>query len=104
MRISQDKINKIKENILSFLYSKSLQPMFTADIAKEIARDEEFIKRLLEEMEKKKFVTAVKKNNKGLDYLKRVKWRISPKILDTYSKLAQRKIEYDEKSNTYAYY
>ena len=67
MRISKDKIQKIKENILAVLYSKSPQAVFTSDIALEIARDEEFIKKLVLEMEKERLVFAVKKNNKGIN-------------------------------------
>ena len=104
MKISEAKVNKIKENILATLFSKSPQPIFTADIAMEIARDEEFVKKLLEEMEKKKLVVPVKKNNQGISYIKRTKWRLSGHVFDAYSKLARQKIEYDEKNNTYAYY
>jgi len=104
MKISEAKLNKIKENILAALFSKSPQPIFTADIAMEIARDEEFVKKLLEEMEKKKLVVPVKKNNQGINYIKRTKWRLSGQVFDAYSKLARQKIEYDDKNNTYAYY
>ena len=104
MKISEEKINKIKENVLAVLYSKSPQPIFTVDIAREIARDEEFIKRLLQEMEKNKLVIAVRKNNQGIDYLKRSKWRLSSHIFEAYNKLYKQNINYDEKNNTYAFY
>lgn len=101
MRISQDKIKKIKENILSFLYSKSPQAVFTADIAMEIARDEEFIKKLMLEMEKEKLVLPVKKNNQGINYLRRIRWRLSSQIFGIYDKISKQRIEYDEKNHTY---
>ena len=104
MRISKEKIQKIKENILAFVYSNSPQSVFTADIAHEIARDEEFIKKLLLEMEKEKLVIAVKKNNKGINYLRRIRWRLPSHIFEAYNKIQRQKIEYDEKNNTYAYY
>jgi len=103
MRISRDKIRKIKENILAVLYSKSPQAVFTSDIALEIARDEEFIKKLVLEMEKERLVFAVKKNNKGINYIKRIKWRLSNHIFDAYDKLSKQNIEYDDKNHTYSY-
>jgi len=103
MRISQNKIRKIKENILAVLYSKSPQAIYTADIAMEIARDEEFIKKLLAEMEKDKLVMPVKKNNKGVIYLRRLRWRLSSHVFEAYDKISRQKIEYDDKNHTYSY-
>jgi hypothetical protein len=93
MKISQQKQDKIKESILSFLFSNSPRAFFTAEIAKETARDEEFTKKLLEEMQKQNFVVAVQKNPKGKQYEKRVRWRISPKVYETYKKLQEKGIE-----------
>ena len=47
MKISKVKIDRIKENILAILYRSSPKSLFTVDIATELIRDEEFIKRLL---------------------------------------------------------
>jgi predicted transcriptional regulator with HTH domain len=44
MRISLIKKNKIFEQIIFFLYSKSPESVFTSHIAREMARDEEYIK------------------------------------------------------------
>jgi predicted transcriptional regulator with HTH domain len=44
MKISEQKIEKISEQILAMLYSISPKSLFTSHIAKEIARDEEFRK------------------------------------------------------------
>jgi len=101
MRISEEKINKIKENILAVLYSKSPQPIFTVDIADEIARDEEFVKKLLTEMETKKLVIPVRKNNQGTDYIKRTKWRLATHIFEAYNKIYKQNVEYDDKNNTF---
>jgi hypothetical protein len=103
MKISNAKIEKIKENILAVIFSKSPQAIFTADIASEIARDEEFIKRLLIEMEKDRLVAGVKKNNQGISYLKRQRWRLSSHVFEAYSKINQQKIDYDDKNHTYSY-
>ncbi len=77
MKISQKKREKIQEQILAFLFSANLKPIFTLHIAQEIARDEEFVKTLLLELKKKNLVVEIKKNEKGLVYLKRSRWRLS---------------------------
>ncbi|MFH0831969.1 MAG: hypothetical protein V1886_03860 [archaeon] len=94
MKISQQKQERIKENILGFLYQSSPKSLFTADIARELARDEEFIKKLLEEMLKQNLVVAIKKNAKGKEYSARAKWRISAKIYETYKKLQNKGIDF----------
>lgn len=101
MKISKDKIQKIKENILAFVYSRSPQAIFTADIASEIARDEEFVKKLMLEMEKERLVLGVRKNNQGINYLRRIRWRLSSHIFEAYDKISKQKIEYDDKNHTY---
>ena len=84
MRISKEKREKISEQILSYLYSVNPKPIFTAHIAKELARDEEFIKDLLLELKSKKLVTEVKKNPKGVDYIRRSRWKLSDKAYEAY--------------------
>ena len=85
-RISQQKKEKIQEQILFYLYSIFPKQVFTADIAKELARDEEFTKILLLELEKKQFVIKINKNPKGIIYSRRLRWRISNKTHEIYSK------------------
>ncbi len=85
MKISQQKRNKIYEQILALLYSKSPQSIFTAEIAREIARDEEFIKNLLQEMNKLQLVISIKQNPKGVQYKRRTRWRISNKAYKAYN-------------------
>lgn len=87
MRISDNKKDKISEQILALLYSKSPQAIFTSHIANEIARDEEFIKKLLNDLKGKKLLTEIKKNSKGDLYLKRSRWRLSDKTYETYRKI-----------------
>jgi hypothetical protein len=84
MKISKVKKEKISEQILSLLYSSNLQPLFTSKISQEIARDEEFIKRLLIDLKKKGLVTEIKKNSKGIDYIKRSRWILSEKAYTIY--------------------
>ncbi len=85
--ISPQKIEKILEQILSYLFSIFPNQIFTSDIAKEIARDEEFTKSLLNDLEKKELVIKINKNPKGFKYLRRIRWRISNKSYQIYKKL-----------------
>ena len=80
MRISKEKREKISEQILAYLYSTNPRPMFTFYIAKEIARDEEFVKKLLIDLKKKNLVIEIKKNAKGIDYLKRSRWKLTEEV------------------------
>ncbi len=82
--ISKQKIEKISEQIIFVLYSVFPKQIFTSDIAKEIARDEEFIKKLLKELEKKELVIKIDKNPKGFKYSRRLRWRISNKAYNIY--------------------
>lgn len=84
MKISKEKKDRISEQILLFLYSINLKSIFTSHIAKELARDEEFIKRILLELKNKKIIIEVKKNPKGIDYKRRSRWRLSDKAYQAY--------------------
>ena len=77
MKISEKKKNKISEQILALIYSFSPQPVFNSYIAQEIARDEEFVKKLLLELKKKGLVVEIKKNPKGKDYVRRCRWKLT---------------------------
>ena len=84
MRLSQEKRKKISEQILATLFQHFPRTLFTAEIARELARDEEFIKSMLLELKDKKFVIAIKKNAKGILFSRRIKWRLSNKIYELY--------------------
>jgi hypothetical protein len=85
MKISKEKREKISEQILFFLYEKSPKAFFTLHIAREIARDEEFVKDLLNELKKKKLGIEIKKNPRGEDYLKRRRWKLSNSAYNIYN-------------------
>lgn len=87
MKISEDKKNKISEQILALLYSEHPKPLFTSWIAGELARDEEFIKKLLLNLKSKKMVSEVKKNPKGNIYSRRSRWIITDNVYLTYKRL-----------------
>jgi len=84
MNISKEKKEKISEHILAHLYSTNPKPIFTSYIAKEIARDEEFVKKLLIELKKKEFVIEITKNPEGKKYLKRSRWKLADNIYTLY--------------------
>jgi hypothetical protein len=85
-RISQQKKDKISEQILYYLYTVSPEPLFTNKIAQEIARDEEFTKAILTELKLKSLIIEVNKNPTGQPYKKRQRWRIATKTHEAYSK------------------
>lgn len=84
MRLSNNKRDKISEQILSYLFHSFPNTPYTAEIAREIIRDEEFVKRLLLDLTEKGLVVPIKKNNKGDLFLRRSKWRLSNKVYEVY--------------------
>ena len=85
-RLSKEKRDKISEQILHHLFTISPESRFTSEIAKEAARDEEFTKVILTELEKKKLVAEIKKNKDGIAYAKRQRWRLSNQAFEAYKK------------------
>lgn len=85
-KISNTKKEKISEQILFHLYSIFPKQPFTSKISEEIARDEEFTKKILLELEKKELVVKINKNSSGFSYSKRLRWRLSNKAHEIYSK------------------
>ena len=86
MRISQEKKDKITEQILSYLYHAFPNYPFTAEIAREIARDEEFIKKLLFDLKEKELVIPIRKNQKGESFSRRLRWKLTNKVYEIYHK------------------
>lgn len=87
MKLSNQKKDKISEQILSFLYSSFPKPVFISHIAAEIARDEEFVKNLLVNLKKKNLVAEIKKNPSGLDYKRRSRWKLSDFVYEKYKSI-----------------
>ena len=77
MKLSKEKRDKISEQILAALYTSNPQTLFTSYVAKEIARDEEFTKKILQELKKKLLVSEIRKNPKGIEYARRSRWTLS---------------------------
>ena len=86
MKLSREKKEKISEQILAFLFSQSPKAYFTSEIAKEMARDEEFIKGILIDLKNKKLLKEIKKNPKGAEYLRRSRWVLTDSVYDAYKK------------------
>ena len=84
MRISEAKKDKISEQILAFLYSSFPKLFFTSTIAREIARDEEFVKTLLDSLKKKKLIVEIRKNQNGKDYIRRSRWKLGDEVYSAY--------------------
>jgi len=85
-QISQQKKDKISEQILAYLFSISPEATFTSKIAQETARDEEFTKCLLLDLKKKDLILEVNKNFQGTPYIRRQRWRLSNQAFEAYSK------------------
>tara|TARA_Y100000310_G_scaffold290063_1_gene316945 strand:- start:219 stop:488 length:270 start_codon:yes stop_codon:yes gene_type:complete len=85
-QISFQKREKIKEQILAHLFEQSPNAIFTNKIAQELARDEEFTKSLLEDLEKNKLIVKITKNPNGSNYLRRQRWRLSSNTFNIYKK------------------
>ena len=85
-RISKEKREKIMADILATIYQHTPKPLFTVNIARFLARDEEFIKKLLLELLNRKFVFKIDKNPKGIPYIRRTRWRLTDTIYQTYKK------------------
>ena len=86
MKISKEKKDRISEQILAHLYSHSPKALFTAHIASELARDEEFIKTLLLDLKAKKLVLQITKNPEGTPYLRRMRWKLTNTAYDQYKR------------------
>ena len=85
MRLSKNKRDRIAEQILAFLYHSFPKNLFTATISQEIARDEEFVKRILFELKEKGLVVPIRKNSKGIIFTRRIRWTLTKKVYDVYS-------------------
>lgn len=89
MRLSKEKRKKISEQVLAHLYHSFPTQLFTAEIAKELARDEEFIKRLLFDLKDKNLVMPIKKNAKGIDFVRRIKWQLTMNTYNAYHQASE---------------
>lgn len=87
-KISEKKIQKIKEDVLSLLFEAGLKGLFTKQIADEIARNDEFVLKLLKELEEQKLTKQIEKTKKGNTFIRRKMWTLTNKAYDAYSQLS----------------
>jgi hypothetical protein len=88
MRLSKEKRDKIAEQVLALLYHSFPAQLHTNAISRECARDEEFIKNLLFELKEKNLVLAIKKNEKGKDFIRRIRWQLTSPAYQAYHQKA----------------
>lgn len=86
-QISSKTKDKIQEQILHYLFQSSPEPKHTSHIASSLARDEEFTKDLLLDLEKKSLVIKITKGPQGQDYARRTRWRLSNQTFEAYKKI-----------------
>jgi hypothetical protein len=98
--LSAGKKEKIAEQILLFLFTHAPQSLFTATIAQELARDEEFIKEQLQELEKKKLVNCIVKNKAGTFYAVRKRWRLSDPAYMFYKQRQEKGVQLSTQNHT----
>ncbi len=85
-RISKKREEKIKEEILSLLY-ENIKGMSTYKISEEVLRDDEFVLRLLKEMNEKGIVKQVRKTGNGGEYKTKKMWGLSKEAFEAYKGL-----------------
>lgn len=82
VKLSSKTIQLLRDDILSILYDRPLEAMYTNQIAMELRRDKEFVKKLLLDMKKDGYVDEISKNKKGHSYQTRKRWRIPKTVLE----------------------
>ena len=97
--LSKEKKDKISEQILHHLFAISPESKFTSEIAREIARDEEFTKTLLSDLQKKKLINEINLNKQGIKYERRQRWRLSNQAHDVYLRHQNQKMNFQPSSN-----
>ena len=83
-KISEDKEKRIKEEVLRLLYEKYPKMLYTLEVANELIRDDEFILRLMKELNKNNLINNLEEN-KGKK-IKR-KWGLNKDIYQEYKNL-----------------
>lgn len=83
-KLSKDKENKIKEQILEILYNNFPKMFYTKELADEVIRKDEFVLRLLIELKKNNLLNSYEeKKGRGI----RKKWSMLKEVYEEYKKL-----------------
>jgi len=80
-RIGEVKKKKIKEEILRVLYENNLKGLWTYEVADHVIRNNEFVLKLLKDLENDNLIKDVSGNKV------RKKWMMSDQAYGVYSKL-----------------
>ncbi|MBU2589191.1 MAG: hypothetical protein KKF52_00400 [Nanoarchaeota archaeon] len=83
VQLSEKIISLIKDDVVSILYN-SPKALFANEVALEVRRDKEFVKKLLLELKELGLVEEIKKNSHGIEYKERRRWRLRPNVVDAY--------------------
>lgn len=86
-KISKKNIKKIEEDVLRIVFDAGLAGIFTFKIAEELARDDEFVLRILKGLEKNEIIRQVKKSGKGHEYYRKRKWVMTTNAYEKYKQL-----------------
>lgn len=87
-KLNQKTLEKIKSDVLSILYDHNDEGLFSAQIANNIIRDEDFVQNLMLELEKLHVVKRDKLTRKGSNFIRRKRWRLTEKAFEAYQDLA----------------
>jgi predicted transcriptional regulator len=89
-KLSQKTFDRVCENILSVLYERYPIPVSALELSEELARDNEFVSRVLVYLQGRKLVERVETGKSGEPYEKWVKWKLSKNVKNSYDALAKR--------------
>ena len=78
--VSKDKEKRIKEDVLRVLYENSPKKLYTYFIAEELARDDEFMLRLLNELHQEGLINKFQKGRKNL-------WGLPDSVFNKYKEI-----------------
>ena len=83
-KLSKDKENKIKEQILEILYNNFPKMFYTKELADELIRKDEFVLRLLQDLKKNNLLNSYEeKRGRGI----KRKWGVLERVYGEYKKL-----------------
>ncbi|MFH0835585.1 MAG: hypothetical protein V1834_00285 [Candidatus Micrarchaeota archaeon] len=86
-RVSKKTFDKVAESVLGVLYDNYPGSVSTRFVAGEVARDKEFVAKVLDFLRGKGFVEQWTKSRAGEEYERWAKWRLSKRAYDKYAEL-----------------
>jgi hypothetical protein len=89
-RVSQKSFQKVAEQALGILFERYPESLSTNAIAKELGRDNEFAKKVMDFLHEKRYVALSRVSKSGKAFSTRKCWRLSTETHMKYSHMAQR--------------